>query len=230
VASLNTQSNTDASASYPYTQIYVVGAGKTFVLHVNLMQNVKSVKQIISDKTGIPVEKQRIVANCISLDTYAPLASYGIEKESTLFLTQYIIGGMPRKKKFRYCEAVLVHETYAPDDYDRGYKDISYTNESSNASNGYASSANSYASSSSSGYNSSNSYASSGYDTSTGGGYYKKGGYNVSSSTCDSYSKSSSNSYNYNIDYSSGGYNSNYSSGGYNSNYSGSSYNSSYKY
>ncbi len=95
MASLNTQSNTAASVSSPSTQIYVVGLDKTLVLNVDLAKTVESVKQIISDKTGIPVVEQRLVGECKSLDSNMSLASCGIEQESTLFLTLYIMGGMP---------------------------------------------------------------------------------------------------------------------------------------
>ncbi len=39
---------------------------------------------------------------------------------------------MPRRpKQFRYCDAVLVHETYSCDDYDRSYKSYNYNNTNS---------------------------------------------------------------------------------------------------
>ena len=169
MASKNLQPNYDHATSSKI--IYIVGLDRTLMLMVNLDQTVESVKQLISDRTGIPVAQQRLVGKTRSLDSDMSLASCGVENESTLFLLLYIIGGMPRKKQFRYCEAVLVHETYSPDDYDRSYKSYNYDTANSygggSTYNGSSSSSSSNGSSST--YNSNGS--SSTYNSSSNGGY-----------------------------------------------------------
>jgi hypothetical protein len=182
------------------------------MLMVNLAQTVESVKQIISDRTGIPVVQQRLIGNTRSLDSDDSLASCGIENESTLFLALYIIGGMPKKKQFRFCEAVLVHETYSPDDYDRSYNydnassygggstyssSSSYSGGSSGGSSSYSGGYSSYSGGSSGGYSSYSSYSggSSGYSGGSSGGY--SGSYSGSYSSYSSYSSGSSGSYKY---------------------------------
>ena len=187
------------------------------MLMVNLDQTVESVKQIISDRTGIPVVQQRLIGKTRSLDSDASLASCGIEDESTLFLALYIVGGMPKKKQFRYCEAVLVHETYSPDDYDRSYKSYNYDTASSYGGG------NVYSSGNDGGYGSGASAAAASYSGSSSSNGYSSG-YSSGYSGGKSSSYSSSYSSGYSSDYSSG-YSSSYGS-------SSSSYGSSggYKY
>ena len=187
MASKNLQPNYDHATSSKI--IYIVGLDRTLMLMVNLDQTVESVKQLISDRTGIPVAQQRLVGKTRSLDSDMSLASCGVENESTLFLLLYIIGGMPRKKQFRYCEAVLVHETYSPDDYDRSYKSYNYDTANSygggSTYNG-SSSSSTYNSSSNGGYGYGNTpnagtygYLGSGYSSTYGGSssYGSSGGY-----------------------------------------------------
>jgi len=225
MASKNLQPNYDHATSSKI--IYIVGLDRTLMLMVNLDQTVESVKQLISDRTGIPVAQQRLVGKTRSLDSDMSLASCGVENESTLFLLLYIIGGMPRKKQFRYCEAVLVHETYSPDDYDRSYKSYNYDTANSygggSTYNG-SSSSNTYNSST---YNGSSSTYNGSSSSSTYNGSSSSNTYNSSSSS-NTYNSSSSGGYGYGNTPNAGTYSYSESSG-YSSSYGGSSgYSSTY--
>jgi hypothetical protein len=174
---------------------------RSFVLWVNPQDRVGRIKQMIQDKTCIDPEQQRLIFSEKQLDDHRRLRDYGIISESTIRLVLRLAAGSyynlnpnpnpTRKKQFRYCEAVLVHETYSPSDYDRSYKSYRYDNvydlaraASSSYSNstGYNTSDSSYTSST--GYNTSgSSYTSStGYNTS-GSSYTSSTGYNTSGSS-----------------------------------------------
>ena len=182
----------------------------SFVLWVNPQDRVGRIKQMIQDKTCIDPEQQRLIFAEKQLDNHRRLQDYGIDSESTIRLVLRLAAGSysnlnsnpdpTRKKQFRYCEAVLVHETYSPSDYDRSYKSYRYDNvydlarsASSSYSNstGYNSSGSSY--SNSTGYNSSSSsYSNSTGYNSSGSSYSNSTGYNSSGS---SYANSSGGVY-----------------------------------
>ena len=174
----------------------------SFVLWVNPQDRVGRIKQMIQDKTCIDPEQQRLIFAEKQLDNHRRLQDYGIDSESTIRLVLRLAAGSysnlnsnpdpTRKKQFRYCEAVLVHETYSPSDYDRSYKSYRYDNVydlARSASSSY---------SNSTGYNSSGSS----YANSSGGVYSSStasygGNYTYGSSSSSTYGSQSIGSYRY---------------------------------
>ena len=165
---------------------------RSFVLWVNPQDRVELIKQLIQAKTCIDPEQQRLIFSEKQLDNHRCLQDYGIDSESTIRLVLRLAAGSyfnlnpnpdpTRKKQFRYCNAVLVHETYSPSDYDRSYKSYRYDNYYDLQR---AASNSSY----------SNSTGSS-YSNSTGSSYANSTGYNSSGSSYANSTGSSSSSYN----------------------------------
>ena len=194
----------------------------SFVLWVNPQDRVERIKQLIRDKTCIDPEQQRLIFSEKQLDNHIRLQDYGIDSESTIRLVLRLAAGSyfnlnpnpdpTRKKQFRYCNAVLVHETYSPSDYDRSYKSYrydnyydlqrtasnsSYSNSTGSSSSGYNSSGSSYANSTGSS-SSCSSYANStgsSYANSSGSSY--GGNYTYGSSSSSTYGSQSIGSYRY---------------------------------
>jgi len=165
-------------------QIFIKSTdNKSHAFFINSMQTVEDLMQNVCDKLGFPINVQSLIYQGKRLNKINLISEYGMKNESNVYLNLLLLGGMPRKKQFRYCEAVLVHETYSPSDYDRSYKSYSYENASSyggystGSSNAYSTgSSNAYSTGSSNAYStgSSNAYStgsSTGYSTGSSNAY-----------------------------------------------------------
>ena len=99
---------------------------RTIVLRVEPSDSVMWIKELLFERQGVPIDQQRLICGGKQLDDDRTLQDYNIQKESTIHLALRLLGG--RRKKFRYCEAVLVHETYDPNTYDRSEHNSWYEN------------------------------------------------------------------------------------------------------
>jgi ubiquitin len=67
--------------------------GKTIVLEVKLADTVKSVKDQIVDREGIPAEQQRLIYAGKQMDDGQTLTSYGVTDNATVHLVLRQRGG-----------------------------------------------------------------------------------------------------------------------------------------
>ncbi|CAE7243014.1 ubqC, partial [Symbiodinium pilosum] len=77
-------------------------AGSTAVLEIDGQANVSAVKEQIAASEGLPVDEQCLSFGGQILESTARLQDFGIEDESTLFLSLELQGGGKKRKKKTY--------------------------------------------------------------------------------------------------------------------------------
>ena len=70
--------------------------GKTIAVDVDSSDSVESVKQMMQDREGVPVEQMRLVYGGKQLEDGRSLADYDIQSESNISLILRVRGGPQR--------------------------------------------------------------------------------------------------------------------------------------
>ena len=88
--------NSQASSySVPKVQIFVEGLDRRqYTIDVSLKDRVESLKNQISNKTGVPVDQQRLIYGGKQLENGNTLDDYGIQRDSTIHLVLRLRGGL----------------------------------------------------------------------------------------------------------------------------------------
>ncbi|TYJ58480.1 hypothetical protein B9479_000687 [Cryptococcus floricola] len=76
--------------------------GKTLTRDVEATSTVASVKAMIANAEGVPAAEQRLIFSGVQMDDERALASYGIQKESTINMVMSLCGGGKKRKKKNY--------------------------------------------------------------------------------------------------------------------------------
>lgn len=78
----------------PTMQIFVkTVTGRTIVFDIEGSETVNDLKELICEKEGIPLKSQRLVHQGKQLDSNRTLVESGVERESTIHIVLYLMGG-----------------------------------------------------------------------------------------------------------------------------------------
>ena len=82
-------------------QIFIVTlTGKVITLDMEPSDTIEKLKAIIKDKEGIPLDQQKLLFGGYLLQNDRTLASYNIQKESTIKLILKLLGGIQNFVEF----------------------------------------------------------------------------------------------------------------------------------
>jgi hypothetical protein len=78
-----------------YMQFFVKTlAGKNITLEMKPDDSIHSLKQILFEKEGIPIEQQRLIFSGKQLEDNKTIQDYNIQKDNTIYLVLRLRGGM----------------------------------------------------------------------------------------------------------------------------------------